>query len=243
MREVIFNEKSYQVPESWDEVSLKMIIEASKLSDILPDAPIICIISGYVGIPSSELKVSKLDAVNEIVSIMSFINSEYVPVPRNSFDFRGFHYECISDLADQEFGDFVSIQTILYNYRENPLDGLARMLAVYARKPGETLDDIDLDARQLLFLELPFTIAKDLEVFFSQNVIAWRTISQWYLSQEEKERFILQQFDELRNTMSKRKVDNGTSWLMKLQIGAWLMCLKYLKKQTVKHFNSGHSKS
>jgi hypothetical protein len=243
MKQIIFNEKPYQVPESWHEVTLKMVIETQKLAEILPDAPIICIISGYVGIPSSELKVSRLAAVNEIITAMAFINVEYQPVAGNNFDFQGIHYESLVDLADQEFGDFVSIQTILYNYRESPLDGLARMLAVFCRRENESLDDIDLDARQKLFLDLPYTTVKNLEVFFSSNVIAWKQISRWYLSQEEQERYILQQFEDVRNMMKQRARQVGLSWLTRLQIGLWSTYLKYLKGHVEKHFNSGHLKS
>jgi hypothetical protein len=52
MKVIKFNEKEYQIPESWSgDNSSNGDLLADEYSDLLPDAPIISIISAYAGIP------------------------------------------------------------------------------------------------------------------------------------------------------------------------------------------------
>jgi len=242
MKEILFNEKKYQAPESWPEVTLRMVIRTSQLDALIEDAPIISIIAGYCDIPTNELKLSKVNEMQEILTTLEFIYEPYKPTPGNFFILNGITYACEEDILDQTFETWVSTQTILYNYREDPVAGLPRMIATLCKKEGETLDDINLDKRTELFLDLPITIAKDIESFFLNSLIALRTITQLYSSIPDLEKLVLHKFNELSNMMKAQQERHGLSLLMKCQIGLYRIYLEHIRKLLVKSFNSQLSK-
>ena len=166
MKEVTFNEKVYQIPESWSEVSLGMVIKTSEYDELIEDAPIVSIICGYCGIQSSELKASRMAEVRPILDVLDFIYTQYVAIPSNSFEFKGYKYSTKDSLEETEFQEWVSTQTLLYQYKNNPVAALPKLIAITCKRPGETLDEINIEERSKEFYDLPFTIAKDVEGFF-----------------------------------------------------------------------------
>jgi len=238
MKTIKFNEKEYQVPESWQDVTVGMLIKSAELSELLDDAPIIAIISAYTSIPVKELKLSQSEAVLEIVSTMSFISDEYVPTPRTEFEFQGELYSCEPDLTDQRFEDFVSIQTTLYNYREEPYRALPKLIAIYCKKDSETLDDFKLDERSKLMEGLSMTIAKDIEAFFLHSIQAYKAVSLLSSTQEIQKDLVLHKLQELRSTVKAYRGRTGLSLLTKLQIGLIRIYLWFLQRDLVKYFNS-----
>lgn len=243
MKTIMFNEKEYQCPECWCEVSLGMLIKTSELNDILVDAPIVAIVAGYTGIPTQELKLSNLSEISPILEILDFIYEEYKPVPSNSFEFKGKLYSTKPDLAECNFEDWVSIQTILYNNRDNPVMGLPKIIATFCKQEGETLDSFDLEDRAKYFMDLPLPTAKDIEGFFLSNLIAYKSISQLSSIIKEQEKLILSTLTELDSTMIKRKEQSGTSFFTKFQISIYRMYIRYLKRGLERYFNYGPSKS
>jgi hypothetical protein len=238
MKTIKFNEKEYQVPECWSECTLKMIVKSGELDEILPDAPLVSIISAYTGIPVKELTTSKQSEVEEILKILEFIYTPYKPEINNEFEFQGEKYSAEEDLSNQSFGDFVSVETILYNYKDKPLQGLPRMIAVLCKKDGESLEDINIDERAKLFADLPLTIAKDVEGFFLVSQISYNAISQLSLTIPDMEKSIQLQLIELKRIIKARKVHIGGFSLMKLQIGYYQIYLWYLTKLWERYFNS-----
>ena len=109
MKTITFNDKVYNVPTIWQEISLRQVIDTQILSDILPEAPLIAIIGGYVGIPIDEIKKSHVRVINEIVECLAFINEPYIAKPTNEFWFKDQRYSCKADLVEQEFQDWLSI--------------------------------------------------------------------------------------------------------------------------------------
>lgn len=241
MKTITFNNKKYQAPECWCDITIRMTMEVSKLDKLIPDAPLITIISSYTGIPVRELTTSKKDEVNEIIDILSFIYTAYTPTPRYEFEFKGEKFLCESDMMQQKFGDWVSLQTIIYKNKENPVDGLARMIAVLCKKEGESIDDLNVDEREEYFKDLPLTIAKDVESFFLHSQIAYKAISQLYLVEEEQKKSILLQLKELKNIMKLRKAQSGMFSRTRLLIGYYQIYLWYLTGLLEKSFNSQHT--
>jgi hypothetical protein len=239
MRKIIFNEKEYDIPESWQDVSLRSVIKYDQLLEILPDAPIVAMISAYSGIPVDELKTSRMPDINEIMIILNgFLRTPYEPQINNEFEYKSQLYRMNDDILDMEFQDWISIQTILYNNRDNTIFGLPKIIAVLAKHVGERLDDYNLDERANELLDMPFTKAKDLEFFFSTNVHALQQLTQSYSIRKEQEKYILQQFLELNNIMQKRKGQHGISLPTRWLIGAYQIYLRYLRKRLEKSFNS-----
>lgn len=241
MKKITFNNKEYHCPQSWDEVTIKMVVQSGVLDEIIPDAPIVSIASAYTGISTRELTTAKQQEVEEILKTLEFVYEPYVPSPRFEFDFKGETFSTENDIINITFGDYVSIQTVLYNYREEPIKGLPRMLAVLCKKEGETLDTINVTERAKFFEDLPITIAKDIESFFLSNLAAYKRISQLSSMENDMVRSIQQQLKELKLIMKQRKADNGGSLRTKLLIGYYQIYLWYLTKLLERYFNSTHS--
>lgn len=238
MKEITFNEKKYNIPTCWQEVTLGMLVKVSEYESILDDAPIISIIAGYTGIEITELKSSRVEEVREIMEILEFIYTPYEPKPTNEFTFNGIKYAAEPDLSEQKFGDWVAIQTILYNNRENPVGGLPYMLAVYCKKDGETLDDFNVEERAREFLGVPMTIGKDIEGFFLSFQMALRSLTLISSTEKQLETVVLNRFLELSDIMTARSREPGTSLRMRLWIGIYRRYLLYLRKQLEVSFNS-----
>lgn len=238
MKEIIFNKKIYNVPTCWQEVTLGMLMRVSEYESMIDDAPIVSIIAGYTGIDVTQLKTSKVQEVQEIMEILEFIYTPYAAQPTNEFTFNGITYAAEPDLSDQKFGDWVAIQTILYNHRENPVRGLPYMLAVYCKKYGETLDDFNVEERQKMFSDVPMTTGKDVEGFFLSFQMALRSLTLISSTEKELEGIVLNKFLELSDTMKKRSQEPGTSLRMKLWILIYRKYLLYLRKQLEASFNS-----
>lgn len=243
MKTIIFNNNNYNIPESWSEVTVGMLIRSAELSEILEDAPVIAIISAYTGIPVKDLKVSQTKAVQDIILIMSFISKEYVPEPLTEFIFLNETYSCNDDLTDQRFEDFMSIQTCLYNYRDEPYKALPRLIAIYCKREGEVLDDFNLNDRTMLFLDLPMTIAKDIEAFFLLSLNSYKSIIQLSSILEMEEDIVLAKLKELKTTVKKSKEQIGMSWHTKLLIGLFQIYLMFITRDWEKYYNSKHINS
>lgn len=237
-----FLKKVYNIPESWDDVSVDMVIKAQELSELMDEAPLIAIIHCYTGIPLKELKASNVKDVNDILETMAFIRKPYQPKASTSFEFDGSEYGCEEDLVNQKFEDWVSIQTTLYNFREEQYKALPKLLAILCKKKGEVLDDIDLEERTNLFRQLPITKAKNIEGFFLQKQEEYKVITQLYSIIKEGENIVLDKLEELKNTLKQRKAQTGIFSSTRLVIGIYQIYLKLVKKLLVKYYNSEHIK-
>lgn len=242
MKEVNFNNKNYNIPTEWNDVTVRMLINSAELAEILEDAPIIAIISSYTGIPVKELKVTKANEVNEIISLMEFLHKPYKPTPDNEFLFKGVKYACDDEIVNQQFQDWVSIQTALHNHREKPESALPKLIAILCKKDGETLDDFDLGERTDMFYELPMTKAKDVEAFFLTMLNAYKSITQLSSMIKEPEKLVSNKVKELQDTLKMWKGRDGTSFGMKCVIGTYQFYLWWAEKVLVKSFSSSPTK-
>jgi hypothetical protein len=238
MKEILFNNKKYNLPQAWSEVTIAMLIKSEKLLELLEDSPIVVIISSYTGIPIKELKVSNVKEVQEVINIMSFITEPYEPQQRIEFTYNNEVYQCAEDLTEQKFEDFVSIQTALYNHRDQPTKALPKLLAIYCKKENETLDSFDLNVRAKEFEQLPMTIAKDIEAFFLSSINAYNTITNLSSNPNIMRDIVLEHCKELTNTMKAYKERHGGSFFTRLRIGYYQIQLWWVSKVLAKYFNS-----
>jgi len=243
MKTIKFNNKEYDIPQNWDEVTIGMLIKSSELSDLLSDAPLIAVLSAYTGIPVNELRLSNAGEVKIVIDIMDFISVIYEPTPESSFIFNGEEYKCNEELIEQPFEDWVSIQTTMHNFKDDQVRALPRLVAILCKKDGETLNDFKLDERSKLMLSLPMTKAKNIEAFFLHSLNAYRAVTLLSSITKEEENILLAKLQELQNTVSKSKEQSGISWLTKLQIGLLQTYLKLWKGRLVRYYNSTRTKS
>ena len=242
MKIVKFNEKEYNIPENWSEVTLGMVIRADEYSMELEGLSLIAIIAGYTGIPIGELRVSNLNKIREIVEILGFIYKEYKGNPRNSFEYKGEEYRCFDDLQEISFEEWVSVQAVLYNHRENPVRSLSMLMSILFKKEGESLDSIDIEKRSRDFLELSYTIVKDCEGFFLASMKVYEGFGQLSSLVEVQRSQVLVIMKELEGIMKRRAGQSGTSWLTRLVIGVYRRYIKYLRRDWERSFNYGHIK-
>ena len=238
MKVIKFNDKQYNIPTQWSEINVGMLIKSAELSEILEDAPIIAIINAYTGIPVKELKLSLSKEVEEVIAIMTFISEPYIPTPQTSFTLSGIRYSCEEELVNQKFEDFVSIQTALYNNREEPYRALPRLLAILCKREGETLDDFNITERSTIMESCPMTDAKNIEAFFLTSLEAYRGIMLLSSTQKEQEELVLHKVKELQNTMKAYKGRSGGSFGTKLRIGIYQLQLWWVKRVLEKYYNS-----
>ena len=243
MKIVKFNNKEYVCPQCWDEVTLKQVIDTQELQDVLEDSPIVAIIAGYTGIPVEELQVSRVPELQEILNTLEFIYEEYVPVPQYEFSYQGQLYGTNPSIEETEFQEWVSIQTCLYNSRENPVRGLPRLIAIMCKLENETLDVVDINARALLFMGLPITTVRNLESFFLSSQVALRSSILLSSTIPEQEKLLLHKFKELDSMMIKRSQELGWYSPTRFVIGIYRLYLKYLKQGLEKSFSSEPIKS
>jgi len=237
MKEVQFNEKTYNIPTSWQEVTIGMLMRVSEYEAIVEDAPIISIIAGYTGIEITELKTSRVQEVQEIMEILDFIYTPYVAVPSNRFTYDGIEYAANESIEETEFQDWVSVQTTLYQHRDNQVMGLTKLIAIICKKDRETLDDFNVIDRARMFEGLPMTIGKDVEGFFLASLTALNAITLLYSSIPDQEKLVLHRFSELNDIMKQRQVERGWYSPMRFVIGIYRLYLRYLKHDLERYFN------
>lgn len=241
MKEITFNEKQYSIPENWNEVTLRMVIKTSELDEFIADAPIISIIGGYTGIEITELKTSKVQDVQEIMTLLDFIYIPYEPLPRTRFIYKDIEYHINENIEETEFQDWVSTQTTLYQYKDNPALGLHKLIAILCKRDGETLDDYNVNERAEEFLDLPMTIARDIECFFLHSLRALNAITLLYSSIPDQVQLVLHRFSELNAIMKQRQVERGWYSPTRFVIGIYRLYLNYLKHDLEKYFNTKYT--
>jgi hypothetical protein len=134
----------------------------------------------------------------------------------------------------------VSVQTILYRFKDVPVKGLARMIAVLCKKDGETLSDFNVDERERLFMGLPMSIGKDVEGFFLHSLRAYRSITLLYSVSVEQEELIRYKLQELRDIMKKREGQVGIFSFTRFRIMYYRMYLWYLSRELERYFSFTH---
>ena len=238
MKEIQFNNKKYNVPQTWDEVTLKMVIDVQTYVDLLPNAELICVVAGYTGIPIDELKPAKVAQVQKMVKEMSFIYKEYQPQMNNEFEHKGKTYGMELDVQDIRFEDYISAQTILHNHRDNPVQGLPKLIATLCKTKNETINDFVLEVRAHEFLDLGYTKVKDVETFFLRALNAYEVSSRLSLTDSQMVELIRTQLKELRLTMKQSEVRNGGTWLTRFRIMYLRIYRWYLARELERYFST-----
>lgn len=238
MKQINFKDKEYRCPEKWSECSLGMVVETQILDELIPNAPFVSVIAGYVGIPTQEITSASVEEINPIMEALVFINDDYKPIPRNEFELNGSKYSCPEDLRELRFDQWVSVNTILQNHKDSPVRGLAKILASVFIKENETLDSFDLQERSDEFLDLPLTTSRDIESFFltkKKELEVYTQLSSMVKGQEE---IIRKQLIETINIVNKRKERLSIFSPTRLVIGIYQRYLKSFQKGWEKYCNS-----
>jgi len=244
MKTITFNNKKYKCPTSWDEITLEQQIKVSKDTEHFKTDTTkrIALISGYLGIDVDEVRKSDVKTIAPLFKHLSFLNTPIPEEPQHEFMFKGEKYYVAQNLVMQEFQDFVSLENILHDTKDNVMEALPYILAILAKRKKdndefESIDDYDVEQRAELFKQLPISIANGIAVFFYASESLSMAISQLSSNQNQA---IQRKADEVLSTLKPQRGQGlFTRWL----IGMLRIYMKFIKRRATKYFTSIQRKS
>jgi hypothetical protein len=225
--------KIISVPESWTDVTIKQQLQVERLAKDNPDFKSLAIIAGYCGIDILEVKRMSLQDIKGILDKLGFINSPQSKDPIHEFEFKGVKYSIMRTLLKSEFQDFLSLETVIQNHKDNLYNALPTIVAILAKKEGESLDQFDIEERAKLFQELPITIAHRVYVFFCLVAMMSSTDSHKMLAHQD--RGIQELLKNMNDTLTRPASGGLLMRLLKVTLRSYL---KFLKRKW-KRFYSG----
>ena len=234
MKQIQYKGVKYSVPTSWEEVPISKLIELNDDEQTFKTGSTkkLAFISAFVGIPVEVIRKSKVQEVSKLFKYLGFIAEDLPSDPIYEFEFRGDTYSVKESLVEQEFQDFVSMETVLADNEGHMYKALPTMLAIMCKKEGESLDDYDVGARAKMFLDLPVTIAHPLSVFFYAQEKVSKMLS---LVSSRQELVIQMKRKEVLDTLKKQ---GGTAWLIRLQTGLLRSLIKFTIPKQTKSYTS-----
>lgn len=233
--------QNYYIPTSWNEITLKQQLEVERLTKEHPEYSSIALIAGYLDQDVDQIKRLHINEIKNILHELTFISTAIPNEVLHEFMYKGEKYTVMETLLKGQFQDFLTIETVLQNHKGNEYRALPYIIAVLAKKQGETLDSFDLEERAKHFMDLPLLIANNIYFFFAVT----KTLS------EVDSKTVLQNLDQqvsgsinsLLGTPMKR---DGGGLLIRLQKVMLRTYLKYLLKgwrQYYSGFNSGQERT
>lgn len=220
MKKVKLKGTHYHIPTSWDEVTIQKQIEVEKLAREHSDIKPMAVVAGYSGVDIDEVKRLHLNDVKSLLSALEFTNTRPVE-PVHQFHHKGKEYFIVESLLKAEFQDFISLEAIKDNYKDKKAEALPYIIAIIAKREGESLDSFDINERAKEFYDLPMSVAFGLEVFFCAVAMMSTVDSQKALQIQSQN--LLQSIKSMRSIVKKHS-GGGISILWQKAI-----LLNYLK--------------
>ena len=224
MKTIQYKKEKYNVPESWDEVPIKKLIELNLDSQEFKTESTkkLAFISAFVGIPVDVIKKSKVTEIQKLFKHLEFMTDPLPEDPIFEFEFRGEKYSVKQTFNEMEFQDYVSMETVMSDNNGELYKALPMLLAILCKKEGESMDDYDVGERAKLFEELPVTIANPLSVFFYAQEKLSNMIT---LAYSNRDLVIQMKRREVLDTLKKQ---GGTGLLTRLLTGILRFWIKYI---------------
>lgn len=242
MKSITFNKQKYNIPTSWDEITLGMQIKVSQVASKQQYVKTIAILAGYTGIAVEELKTAKVHQLTKVMKALSFIKTPIPDEPVMEFEFNGKKFLIKNNMLEQEFQDYVSIQTAIAEHENNQWNVTPIILAVMCKHGDETLDDFDIMERAKEFEGLPLPIANGIAGFFLSQIKVSNYITM-FSSPKVREDILQSKMQELNSTINQLRKQRGGNLLIRLWVLILRKYMKYLNKQLVKSYSSPQSSS
>lgn len=239
MKTVRFLNKDVRVPEKWQDVTVKMQIRAAEIESAETYVKSLGMISAYTSVPVDDLKKARIEDVKEILQHLSFLNEEIKAMPCFVFTFKDEEYHVKPNILEQEFQDFVAAQTAMMEYKDEYWKQLTYLLAINAKKEGESLNDFNINDRAKHFEDIDVVTVSGIAAFFLSNQMLSNYIIQ-LSSKEEINKEVLESLKELQHTTKTLKKQRGGNLLIK----SWIMISQKYSKSLAqaweKYYNSLH---
>lgn len=236
---------TYKVPQSYNDVTLEMQIAVTEASKTFKTdtGKKIAIIAGYCGMDPEKLARTPINDVVPLFSEMGELFKAELPKEEVfEFEFEKHKYYVAQNLMEQEFQDYISLETILTNNENDVYKSLPKILGIMCKRKDkegkiESLSDYNLAERAAAFNRLPIQLANGVAVFFYRSVKASTIVSQLYSNPRN---LLMQRQEDIESTLNKR---DGMGWLSRCQTALLRIWMRYILKAQEKHFPSSQSKS
>jgi hypothetical protein len=166
MKTIILNNSNYNVPTSWEDITVGQQVQVEKLNADNPDLQALNVIAGYCDIDIETVKKLNVNEAKAILNEFVFISSELPSTPVSTFVHNGNEYQVVETLLKAEFQDFISLETLLQQYKGKEYQALPKIVAILAKRRGESLTDFVLEERAKEMETLPLPIANRIYLFF-----------------------------------------------------------------------------
>ncbi len=241
MKDIVINDKTISIPESWEEVLIKNQLAFEKLSIEHPDFKSLAIIAGYCNLSLEEVKRLPLNNVKKILDHLSFTATKIENKSITEFEYKNEKYSLIATMLKGETQDFISLETLLENYKGKEYLALPYIVAILSKKTKadgkfESLDEFDLDARAKHFEDLPITIANSIYWFFFVTAAMYSIDSHQLLKSLDQE---INQSINYCLTIPKRQ--NGGGLFTRLQKAILRSYLKFLQRSWRQYYTGFNS--
>lgn len=237
MKTIKYKGNEYSCPTSYDEVTVRMQMQAEAIETNQKYVKTLGMLSAYTGIDIQLLKEGNADELVQLFKHIEFINEPLSTEPLFQFEFKGNTYNVSQTLVQQQFQDFVAAQTAIAEYNNNNWKLLTYLLAIMAKRDGETLDNFDINERAMHFEMIDVNTCNRIAAFFLSNQKISNLITLLSSPQVQRD-IVLGKLKELKNSLESLRKQRGGKWYIKLQIGLILMWIKYYNRQLVKYYNT-----
>lgn len=173
----------WNVPESWDDITLGQLMELDALNEEVPS--LTKVVSVLTGKPLDIVEQLPLQFTNAILSRMEFIKERPEIEPSVSCEIGGERYS-VNVVEEMRLGEFVAVETVLSADK----DDVAGVLAVICRKAGEVYDsefeNKVVEERKKMFLDAPCTKVLPVVAFFLLRYSLLNQTSRRYSAMKEE---------------------------------------------------------
>jgi hypothetical protein len=232
MHTVELSNKQFLIPTTWDEITVERQLQVEELVRGNPDFKSLAIIAGYSDTPIGELKRMNFGHVKELFKHFAFVNEQLPADPIEHFEHNGNTYNVMPTLLKGESQDFISLETLLWDYKSNLYKALPRIIAILAKREGETLGSYDIKERSKEFESLPMTTAHRLYVFFCLSESLSKIDSHKIL--EVKNQELIESLKSMKNILKKR---DGMGLSIRWQKAKLLTYLKFIELRWKKRYS------
>lgn len=232
MKTLELKDKTIYIPESWNDVTLKQQLTYERLYKSESDYKSLGIIAGYCDLKMDEVKRIPLNDTKYIFQHIDFISTPIQNMPVTEFEYKNEKYSVVQTLLKAETQDFVSIESLLENYKDKENLALPYIVAILAKKQNESLSDFDLELRAKHFEDLPITIANGIWFFFAATAKMYTIDFREVLASHNQS--INQSISSILTTVKTRK--SGGIYT-RLQRAILRNYLKYLQRNWSKYYS------
>ena len=209
MVEIKIQEKSYDIPTEWKDITLRYwcglysiinqynkrddegnVIEAehSEVELLKMNRDIFIYLTG---VSHNEMNMLDVDSVNNAVAIFSQTLEEYKPKGIDKFEFEGEEYLFPKEfLRRNTFGDYIEsthLESTIEIMKHGRFDVLPEQMAILCRRVGEEYDDDAIPAKTEKFKELTMDFVWEFSFFLTMQSVKLTRTFQMFLGKTEEE--------------------------------------------------------